>query len=440
MLRLLSLALSISLFTALQAAPASEQVEQALQLEQSGRVVEARIALARAAHGSSSDTDTLLANAEFLERYGDDGAREAYEQAYASLGSAGATEQRRMLTRRLLMLSLLANDTPSARRYLVAYREAGGTGLDQANLLLQPEAVSVATWGPITIPGPLFAFRRMAALSTDQAPEELVAALARNIVTSGYRASRGIESLEQTEYLKLILQYLSQARELTDFAGEDKSVDVPACESAETAQLLKILGFRLRNECGPEAVLETVNPSRAFLSIDSGFPLADLELAFRSGQPFKLNYEAATLPVLYGGDYWIEASGKKGKGDFIDVMLSDPAVARLYVAMGKLHGPTAIALKEKIEPSRLRNLAHVLDFFGGMFEIRDGKAIVPGGARTEAAWRKIVGAGPEQGPEFLQKLMEQDDGWLAAYLDALLRVRGTAAQAYFTEPERMMRF
>jgi hypothetical protein len=76
MLRLLSLALSISLFTALQAAPASEQVQQALQLEQSGRVVEARIALARAAHGSSSDTDTLLANAEFLERYEDDEAEE----------------------------------------------------------------------------------------------------------------------------------------------------------------------------------------------------------------------------------------------------------------------------------------------------------------------------------------------------------------------------
>jgi hypothetical protein len=107
-----------------------------------------------------------------------------------------------MLAQRLVVLSLLANDSQGARRYLVAYREAGGTGLDQANALLHPrQSLSAAAWGPITIPGLLFSFRRMAALSTDQAPEELVAALARNIVTSGYRASRGIESLEQTEYL-----------------------------------------------------------------------------------------------------------------------------------------------------------------------------------------------------------------------------------------------
>jgi hypothetical protein len=441
MLRLLSLALSISLITALQAAPASEQVQQARQLEQSGKLLEARTVLARAAHSSSADTDTLLANAEFLDRYGDDGARAAYEKAFESLGNVGSTEQRRMLARRLAVLSFLTNDSQGARRYLAAYREAGGEGMDQANALLQPQPAGPdASWGPATIPGPLFSFRRMAALSTDQAPEELVAALARNIVTSGYRASRGIESLEQTEYLKLILQYLSQARELTEFAGDDKSLDVPACESAETAQLLKILGFRLRNECGPEAVLETVNPSRAFLSIDSGFPLADLELAFRNGQAFKLNYESTSLPVLYGGEYWVAASGKKGKGDFIDVLLSDPAVARLYVAMGKLHGPTASVLKEKIEPARLRNFAHVLDFFGGMFEIRDGKAVVPGGARAEAAWRKIVGAGPEQGAEFFQRLMESDDGWLAAYYDALMRVRGAAAQTYFTDPDRMLRF
>ena len=123
----------------------------------------------------------------------------------------------------------------------------------------------------------------MAALSSDQAPDELLPALARNVVTNGYRATRGAETLEQTEYMKLVLQYLSQARELAQFAGADQTIDVPACESQETAQLLKIIGFRLRNECGPDSVLETVNPSRAFLSIDSGFPLAELESAFRTG-------------------------------------------------------------------------------------------------------------------------------------------------------------
>ena len=159
-----------------------------------------------------------------------------------------------------------------------------------------------------------FRFEEWPPLSSDQSAEELFPALARNIMTSGYRASAGADSMVQTEYLKLILQYLSQARELEQLAGEAATIRIPQCESAETAQILKILGFRLRNECGPEAVLETVNPSRAFLSIDSGFPLADLEQAFRTEKPFELPYKATHLPVLFGKEYWTGIAQRKAEG------------------------------------------------------------------------------------------------------------------------------
>ena len=43
--------------------------------------------------------------------------------------------------------------------------------------------------------------------------------LARNIVTNGYQAVSGTETLDQTEYLKLVLRYLSQARELDKFSA-----------------------------------------------------------------------------------------------------------------------------------------------------------------------------------------------------------------------------
>jgi len=38
------------------------------------------------------------------------------------------------------------------------------------------------------------------------------------------------------------------------------------------ADLLRILGYRMRGGCGSEVVLETVNAPRAFLTTDSGFP------------------------------------------------------------------------------------------------------------------------------------------------------------------------
>jgi hypothetical protein len=89
--------------------------------------------------------------------------------------------------------------------------------------------------------------------------------------------------------------------------------------------------------------------------------------------------------------------------------------------------------------ARIKAYAHVLDFFGGMFEIRDGKAIVPGGEKTAAAWAELAGAPPAQGAAFFEKLLARDDGWLASLFDALARMNGPAKD-YLTEPLRMKRF
>ena len=43
-----------------------------------------------------------------------------------------------------------------------------------------------------------------------------------------------IESLEPTEYLKLVMRYLTQARELEKLAGPEKILRVETCESALT--------------------------------------------------------------------------------------------------------------------------------------------------------------------------------------------------------------
>jgi hypothetical protein len=81
----------------------------------------------------------------------------------------------------------------------------------------------------------------------------------------------------------------------------------------------------------------------------------------------------------------------------------------------------------------------VLDFFGGMFEIRDGKAVVPGGQRSAGAWAELAGASPDQGAAFFDKLVAKDDGWLASLYDALARMHGPV-QDYLTDPVRMKRF
>ena len=417
----------------LGAAPAAESIEQALAAERQGRGREARILLARAAAENPNDSAALLAHAELLDRYGDPAAAAAYEKA---LAASSTPQQKQAAARRLLSLSIENGDAAAARKAADAYRQAGGGGIGDAAALNATPRADDSGYGYTEIPGLYDSFLRMAALSTDLDPHEILPALARNIVTGGYRTARGGESMQETEYLKLLKQYLTQARELAVFAGDDNALNVPACESEETAQILKILGYRLRGECGPEAVLETVNPSRAFLSIDSAFPLAELEDAYRREAAFDLDYSGTQLPVLFGPEYWLGVAKGKDAGSFIDAFLGDPLLARLYVAMSKLHRPTALALKEQIPAERLKNYANVLDFFGSSFEIRDGRAMFPG---PEAFWQKLIGVSPAKGAEFYQGLIEADDGWTAAFFDALHRVDGPA-RAYFTSPQRMERF
>ncbi len=412
---------------------AQDPVARARQLEESGDSAAALRVLRESAGSSGAGAETRWAYAEFLDRHNNPSAREAYRSFVATNPSR---EQQIAALRRVVILDLLAGDNASATKHLEEYRSAGGQRLSGSI----PETVKDDAEGmpTIAIPGPLYSFARMAALSPDLRPQELLPALARNIVTNGYQASSSNEALDQTEYLKLVFRYLSQARELEKLAGEAGMLRIEQCESQNTADLLKVLGYRMRGACGGDLVLETVNASRAFLTIDAGFPLAELELALRTNRPFEHNFKPTMVPVLYGPEYWLSAR-EKASGEFIDAFMSDPSLCRLYLGMAKLDRETAEELRKAIAAQRLRAFAHVLDFFGGMFLIRDGRAAIPGDKRSEPAWTELVGAAPDNGAEFIDKLISKDDGWMASYFDSLSRIEGPVKE-YLTEPNRMKRF
>lgn len=415
------------------AAFAQDVLNKADQLEKSGDPMAAHVLLQRAANAPGAGAATLAAYAGFLDRYNDPETRAVYEKL---LAAEQRPADKARAARRLVLLDLLEGDREAAGRHLREYHAAGGrdwpSGLPAA---AQAPAGPAAT---IEIPGPLRSFSRMAALSPETAVADVLPALARNVVTNGYQASSGAESLEPTEYMKLIQRYLSQARELERLAGEERSIRIAQCDSPQTGELIRILGYRMRGACGSDLVLETVNASRAFLTIDSGFPLARLEQDLRTNRPFTYEYAPARVPVLYGPEYWLTAKDKQS-GGFIDAFLGDPSLARLYLGLSKLDRETADAIKANTPMPRLKPFAHVLDFFGGMFAIRNGKAVTPGGARSAAMWAEMAGVSPEKGPAFFERLIMKDDGWMASYFDALARISGPV-QEYLTEPARMNRF
>ena len=409
---------------------ANDLVDKAAQAERAGDAAQAEAMLSKAAPGSN-DAAVRRAYAEFLDRYDAAGTRAAY-RSYLELAAKPSPEAGQAL-RRLALLDSIAGDRAAYDADLAQYRAAGGTDWPAASAAVERKASEA-----VFIPGPLRSFARMAALSQEMPADELMPALARNVVTNGYQASRNSESLEQTEYLKLVFRYLSQARELSKLADKGHIIRIENCESAQAGEVLRVLGFRMRGGCGSEVVLETVNAARAFLATDSGFPLTELELALRNNKPFAYDFTPTRVPLIYPAEYWV-SSKEKDSGDFLDALLGDPSLARFYLGMAKLDRTTADQLKAGVAMPKLRAYAHVLDFFGGLFEIQNGRAVVPGGARSASTWGEMAGVSPEKGPQFIERLMSKDDGWLASLYDSLARIHGPV-QTYLTDPSRLKRF
>ena len=236
-------------------------------------------------------------------------------------------------------------------------------------------------------------------------PDDVLPALARNVVTNGYQAAGSNDVLEQTEYLKLVVRYLSQARELEKLADSSGMIKIETCDSTQTGELLRVLGYRMRGGCGSEVVLETLNATRAFLTIDSGFPLAELEQDLRTNRPFAYDFKPTQVPILYTPEYWLSSKDRQG-AEFIDSFLGDPSLCRLYLALSKLDPTASEELRKGTTVQKIRAYAHVLDFYGGMFQVRNGRAVVPGGARSEKAWAELVGASPDKPGPFFERLVD----------------------------------
>ena len=273
----------------------------------------------------------------------------------------------------------------------------------------------------------------MAGISQKIAPEDVLPLMSRNVFIDGY------EGPHATEFLILLRRYVVQARELVSLAADGGGViRVSNCDDARP--LLRILGYRARANCGdPGTSLQTDDPERAFLAIDSGFPLPELEETLQGGKPFEYQYSSAVVPLLFAESDWTKASAKnhnENSKDLLDTILNDSSVARLYWALSRLDPETSKFLQQSIGIGKLLPYAAILDFYGKGLCITSGRVSVPGGAAAEAAWKDLVGASAGSPAAFVSRLLARDKGWLAAYFDALSRVSRTQ-QAYFTDPHRL---
>lgn len=266
----------------------------------------------------------------------------------------------------------------------------------------------------VEVPGPLRSFLRMAGISQEISPDEVLPLLSRNVMMQGYQENH------ETEFLLLVRRYISYGRELQSLAGPDGVLRISGCAQAQN--LVHVLGYRIERQCGdPQAYLATASPERAFLTLDSGFPLTPLEQAIQKNAPFAYSFPSSRIPVIFRQRDWVSISNwRRQPGDnLVDVLLHDRSLARLYWAVSKLDGETQIALRGTPSLKALLPLAPALDFYGGQLSIRSGRVVLPGGPDADKAWEQLVGANPASPGPFVKKLLGDDRGWLAAWFDAV---------------------
>ena len=281
----------------------------------------------------------------------------------------------------------------------------------------------------VLIPGPMRSFLRMAGISQEVTPEEVLPMLARNASLLGYRDGR------PTEFLILVNRYVHQARELEELAGANGEIRASGCEDA--SRLIEILGYKLHGACGDgSAVLVTGNAERAFLTIDSGFPLTLLEQSIQKNVQFTYAYPTTRIPVIFDEKEWVEtaARGRKPADNLVDLLLHDQDMDRLYWAVAKCDQETKLALMQAPGLRRLVTLAPVLGLYGSGISIHSGQVVLPGGARKE--WEDLVGARADAPGDFVYRLFTKDRGWLAAYFDAISH-QSQAQQAHLSEGNRL---
>ncbi|WP_216840999.1 hypothetical protein [Acidobacterium sp. S8] len=285
----------------------------------------------------------------------------------------------------------------------------------------------------VIIPGPLRSFLRMGGISQKIGPEDVLPLLARNVYLHGY------ESGVETEFLRLLDRYVHQARELQVLASSNGTIHVANCTDA--TQLLQILGYQFRQGCGQKgSFLSTASPERAFLTIDSGFPLTLLEEDLRKGVPFSYSFPSTRVPILFHESDWIGVSSwkKKNGGDVVDVLIHEPSIARLYSAMARMDIETGDALRTSPGLRKLLPYGPVLDFYGSQIAIQAGHVMVPGGSDAERGWKDLVGVSLDSPGDFVMHLVAKDGGWMAVYFDALSRVNKTQ-QIHLTQGARLKR-
>ena len=225
--------------------------------------------------------------------------------------------------------------------------------------------------------------------------------------------------------------------ELQPLAVSDGQIHVTGC--GDVGPLIQVLGYQFENGCGHDRRNADHRQCGARISHSRlRVPADQARTVAATGTPFTYAYPATRIPILFHEDDWLSLLPAKDRAGatLLDLLLNDQNADRLYAAMSRLDPETRHALFQSPGLKRLLFYAPVLDFYGSRLCVRSGAVVLPGGDAAAPAWESLVGVSPQSPGEFVIRLLAKDQGWLAAYFDAVARV-SPEQQARLTQGDRL---
>jgi len=304
-------------------------------------------------------------------------------------------------------------------------------------------ATSVASFNLI-VPGGIRGLAQTANIDADVSSARFIAEYGRAIL-------RGSSGQESDKFKNRIRAYMKTVQDLKAFGRVTNGVveievDLKTDASVDRAEkILQLFGWRIRrsrNTFQVELRSDEDAADRQTYGSALGIDEVQMKTLLEQKQAFTFRVADDRVPMIFDEPYWFGSILKeqRPKRSFLDEMIENPAITRLYLGLASMSDETQRAIVQAVEPDQLIKRSARLAFYGSSIAIENGRVELPGGAQAAAAWSRIVDANPERTAQFIGNLIRKDDGKLLAYYYSIA-VLPPDHQRFFTRtPQRLTAF
>ena len=164
----------------------------------------------------------------------------------------------------------------------------------------------------------------------------------------------------------------------------------------------------------------------------------DLRNAVRDRREFSFEIPRETARLVGGAAWSVLLKGvPEAAGGPAEIFIRDMRFARVYAGLGAMDADSAATLVSALGLANLIvKYAHLVATYADAVDVDLNRVSVPGGAKTEPVWARLVGANPHAPVPFLRALFEKDQGRMLSFYHALAHAGPTQQLFICHSPER----